>query len=98
MLVDTRRVRQERKGDFVKYKNQRGKRGYVYIGEDKCFGYAFENIKHVGLILFVLDKPNDYSHTGLQSDTLLEYFSEDVTKRCYYVLEKEVTVREKVIL
>ena len=80
------------------YKKQRGKRGYVYINADKYFGYAFENIKHFGLILFVLDKPNEYSHTGLQSDTRLEDFSEDVTKRCYYVLENEVTVGGKVVL
>ena len=82
----------------MKYKEQKGKRGYIYIDKDKCFGYAFENIKHVGLILFILDKPNDYSHTGLQSNIRLEDFSEDVTKRCYYVLEKEITVRDKVII
>lgn len=82
----------------MKYKEQRGKRGYVYIGENKCYGYAFENIQYVGLILFVLDKPNEYSHTGLHSDARLEDFSEDVTKRCYYILEKEITVGEKIIL
>lgn len=82
----------------MKYKNQRGKRGYVHIGEDKYYGYAFDNIQFVGLILFVLDKPNDYSHTGLRSDARLEDFSEDVTQRCYYVLEKEITVRDKVII
>ena len=82
----------------MKYKEQKGKRGYIYTDEDKCFGYAFENIKHVGLILFILDKPNDYSHTGLQSNIRLEDFSEDVTKRCYYILEKEITVRDKVII
>ena len=94
----------------MKYKNQRGKRGYVHIGEDKYYGYAFDNIQFVGLILFVLDKPNDYSHTGLHSDARLyrhtglhsdarlEDFSEDVTQRCYYVLEKEITVRDKVII
>ena len=88
----------------MKYKNQRGKRGYVHIGEDKYYGYAFDNIQlfdniqFVCLILFVLDKPNDYSHTVLHSDARLEDFSEDVTQRCYYVLEKEITVRDKVIL
>lgn len=82
----------------MKYKNQRGKRGYVHIGEDKYYGYAFDNIQFVGLILFVLDKPNDYSHTGLHSDARLEDFSEDVTQRCYYVPEKEITVRDKVII
>ena len=82
----------------MRYKDQRGKRGYIYIGEGKDFGYAFEAIQYAGLILFVLDKPNEYSHTGLQSDTRLEDFSEDVTKRCYYVLENEVTVGGKVVL
>lgn len=82
----------------MRYKDQRGKRGYIYIGEGKDFGYAFEAIQFVGLILFVLDKPNDYSHTGLHSDARLEDFSEDVTQRCYYVLEKEITVRDKVII
>lgn len=82
----------------MRYKDQRGKRGYIYIGEGRDFGYAFEAIQYAGLILFVLDKPNEYSHTGLQSNTRLEDFSEDVTKRCYYILEKEITLREKVIL
>ena len=92
--MDTGRVSKKRKGNSMKYKNQRGKRGYVHRGEDKYYGYAFDNIQFGGLILFVLDKPNDYSHTGLH----LEDFSEDVTQRCYYVLEKEITVRDKVII
>ena len=57
-----------------------------------------EHLGYRAKILFVLDKPNDYSHTGLHSDARLEDFSEDVTQRCYYVLEKEITVRDKVII
>ena len=82
----------------MKYKDQKGKRGYIYINEGKYYGYAFDNIQFGGSILFVLDKPNDYSHTVLHSDARLEDFSEDVTQRCYYVLEKEITVRDKVII